>query len=518
MLAPMKVKGITDPVAAFEVIGLGALRRYLQVSMTRGFTKFVGREQEMRVLQDALRQAIAGHGQTVAVMSEAGAGKSRLLFEFSRSLPPECRILEAYGLSHAKGVPWVPVVDMLTAHFDIRSTDEPATRREKVRRLLAGLDPILLDTLPYLHDLLGIAEINGHPSQIHPLIKRTRTLDAVKRILLAESHRHPLVLIFEDLHWMDAQSRSLLDLLAASLADAPILLIVTHRLEVKSEWKGRGNHSDIVLEPLSQTQADQLLSTLMHESELAPSLRKYIVERADGNPFFIEEIVRSLGEDGSLVPDMARGPTPGVQPRVPQTVQAIIAERIDRLPAQQKELLQTLAVIGTRTPLDLLVAVSGADGAPVERMLLELQHADFVYAQTAKDQTMYAFRHVLTQEVTYQSLLSNRRKRLHELVGAAIESVYAESVGDHIGELAYHYSRSNDTGKAIEYLARLGELEIQRSAHAEAAEKSSRCDAFGRDAARQHPSFGAGGSLVVGARRLASGKPRLRRPSSRGGV
>jgi class 3 adenylate cyclase/tetratricopeptide (TPR) repeat protein len=469
-LPPTIVKGMPDPVAAIEVVGLGALRRYLQVSMTRGFTKFVGREREMQDMQRALALATAGHGQSVAVVSEAGAGKSRLLFEFSRALPPECRILEAYALSHAKVVPWVPVIDMLTSYFDIRSNDEAATRREKVRLSLTNLDSSLQDALPYLYDLFGIAEFNDPLNQTHPLIKRARTLDAVKRIILTESHKRPLVLIFEDVQWVDAQSRSLLDLLADSIADADVLLVVTYRREFKSEWRGKENYSEVALQPLDVTTAEQLLSTLTPDVELPPPLKKYVVERADGNPFFLEEIVRSLREDGSLVLNAGRLQMPVGQLRVPQTVQATIAERIDRLPAEQKELLQTLAVIGSRLPLDLVAEVSSADGARLEGMLVELQHSDFIYAQTAQDQTIYAFKHVLTQEVTYQSLLSNRRKRLHETVGRAIETIYASSMGDHIGELAHRYGRSNDTSKAIEYLGRLGEVAIQRSAHAEAAD------------------------------------------------
>ncbi len=462
------IKGVPHPVAAFEVVGLGASRRYLQVSMTRGFTKFVGRAREMQDLQRALTLAMAGQGQSIAIVSEAGAGKSRLLFEFSRSLPPECTILEAYGVAHAKAVPWVPVVDMLTTYFDIRSTDQAAKRREKVRQSLTDLNPALLDALPYLHDLLGIAEVNDPLNQTHPLIKRARTLDAVNRIMLMESQKRPLVSIFEDLHWWDALSWSVLNQIVDNIADKTFLLIVTSRPESQSEWRDGKNYSEITLGPLSDTQAGQLLSALVPDLEITTSLKEYIIKRADGNPFFIEEIVRSLREDGSLI--AGRFPTPADQVRVPETVQATLAERIDRLPAEQKELLQTLAVIGTRLPLDLVVAVTGADRARLDRMLVELQHSDFIYPQTAQDQTNYAFKHVLTQEVTYQSLLSNRRKRLHETVGRAIETVYAVSLGDHIGELAHHYSRSNATSKAVEYLGRLAEVAIQRSAHAEAAD------------------------------------------------
>src|SRR6516165_610379 len=215
---------------------------------------------------------------------------------------------------------------------------------------------------------------------------------------------------------------------------------------------------------------EQLLSKLIPDVELTLPLKQYIIEQTNGNPFFMEEIVRSLREDRSLVFDAGRLPMPIGQLRVPETVQATLAERIDRLPAEQKDLLQILAVMGPRQPLSLIVVVSGADGARLDGMLAELQYSDFIHAQTGQDQPIFAFKHILTQEVTYQSLLSNRRKRLHDTVGRAIESIYAGSLVDHIGELAHHYSCSNNTPKAIEYLGRLGELAIQRSAHKEAAD------------------------------------------------
>lgn len=469
-LPPLTIKGVSEPVVAFEVAGLGALRRYLQVSMTRGFTRFVGRDREMQALQRALELAHAGEGQTVAVVSEAGAGKSRLLFEFSRSLPAELKILEAYGLSHAKSVPWAPVVDMLTTYFDIRNNDDAASRREKVRLSLTSLNPDLLGALAYLHDLLGIAEAGDPLSQVHPLIKRERTLDAVRRTILAESQVRPVIFYFEDLHWVDAQSLSLINLIVHDIAHAQLLLVATYRPEFASPWLEVKNYSEIALKPLDFAQSNQLLMSLVADLALTPSLKGNIIERADGNPFFIEEIVRSLHEDGSLLLDRGRLPMPVVDLKVPRTVQGTLAERIDRAPADQKTLLQTLAVIGTRAPLDLVVAVSGTDETTLEKTMVELQRSDFIYAQSAKDRTIYVFKHVLTQEVTYQSLLSDRRKRLHERVGRAIEAIYPEHLSDHVGELAHHYSRSNNVAKAVEYLGRLGEVEIRRSAHAEAAE------------------------------------------------
>ncbi|MBW4550634.1 MAG: AAA family ATPase [Aphanocapsa sp. GSE-SYN-MK-11-07L] len=470
-LAPMSVKGISDPIVAYEVTGLGALRRHLEVSMRRGLSKFVGREREMHALHLALDLAISGQGQIVAIITEAGTGKSRLLFEFSRTLPLECKILEAFALSHGKAMPWMPVIDMLQNYFDIRIDDSPEIRRDKINASLTELDPSLHNAAPYLYSLLRINEATDSLSQMDPLVKRLRSLDAIKRIILAEALKQPLILMFEDLHWIDAQTRLLLNLLADSIRNSRILLLVTYRPEYDSDIFNKDNYTEIKIDPLNFHGAEELLSSLLPNADELSPLKRFIIDQTGGNPFFMEEIVRSLFEDGTLINDGAiRLTKPLGQLQVPPTIQGTIAERIDKLPAAHKEFLQTLAVLGVRFQIDLIFEVCSGIQAPLDEMLTDLKEADFIYPQPGQNLTIYLFKHVLTQEVAYNSLLTHRRKSLHEHVGQTIELIYAEKLHDHVSQLAYHYSRTSNTDKAIEYLGQAGEIAIQRSAHVEAAE------------------------------------------------
>ena len=245
-----KSKGIGEPIDVYEVIGVGALRGHFDVAARRGLTKFVGRERELEQMQRALELAMGGHGQIVAVMAEAGTGKSRLFYEFKATLPPECKLLEAYSVSHGKASAWLPVLELLRRYFGIRDADDAATRREKVRTALTALDPALNDALPYLFGLLGIVEGADPLAQMDPQIKRQRTLDAIKRIVLRESLNQPLVVIFEDLHWIDEQTQALLDLLADSIATAKILLLVNYRPEYSHQWSNKTYYSQLRLDPL----------------------------------------------------------------------------------------------------------------------------------------------------------------------------------------------------------------------------------------------------------------------------
>ena len=230
--------------------GLGTLRTHFELSTRRGLTKFVGRERELEQMKRALELAMSGHGQMVAVVAEAGTGKSRLFYEFKATLPAECKVLEAYSVSHGKASAWLPVLELLRNYFGIADADDAAARREKVRAALAALDPALQDTLPYLFGLLGIVEGADPLAQMDPQIKRQRTLDAIKRIVLRESLNQPLVVIFEDLHWIDEQTQALLDLLADSIANARVLLLVNYRPEYRHEWSNKSYYSQLRLDPL----------------------------------------------------------------------------------------------------------------------------------------------------------------------------------------------------------------------------------------------------------------------------
>jgi class 3 adenylate cyclase/predicted ATPase len=465
-LGPTAIKGLEAPVEVYEVVRAGALRTHFHLAARRGLTRFVGREREMAALARALEEARAGHGQVVAAVGEAGAGKSRLMYEFKATVPGDFKVLEAYSVSHSKASAWLPVLELLRGYFGLQDADDPATRREKVRATLAALDPALSEVLPYLLGLLGIQEGPDPLAQMDPQIRLRRTLEAIKRIIFRESLEHALVVIFEDLHWIDSETQALLDLLADSSAGARLLLLVDYRPEYRHEWSGRSHYLQLRVNPLGGENGAAMLAALLGGGVELEALKRLVIERTEGNPFFIEEMVQALFDEGALVRNGAVKVARSLsQLRLPPTVQGILASRIDRLPAEQKELLQTLAVIGRESPLGLIRKVADKAEPQLERMLADLRTAEFIYEQPALTDAEYIFKHALTQEVAYNSLLIGRRKLLHERAGQALESMFAEQLDDHLGELAHHFSRSDNVSKAVEYLGRAGRQALQRSAH-----------------------------------------------------
>ena len=466
-LGPARIKGVTDPVNLYEVTGLGPLRTRLQRSAGRGFTKFVGREREMDAMRHAAERAKSGHGQIVAEMAEAGVGKSRLLFEFKATTAAGWMVLEAFSVSHGKASSYLPVIDLLHSYFKIASQDDQRTRREKIAGRIAILDRALEDTIPYLYGLLGIAEDPDPLAQMDAHIRKRGTLDAIKRILLRESLNQPLMVIFEDLHWIDDETQALLNILADSIATAKILLLVNYRPEYSHQWGSKTYYTQLRLDPLGRESADEMLQSLLGDSTELGALKRLIIERTEGNPFFMEETVEVLVDDGALVRDGAtlRLTKPLADLKIPPTVRAILAARIDRLSPADKDLLQTLAVIGKEFPLSLVRAVVAASADELARMLDDLQLSEFIYEQPAFGDIEYTFKHALTQEVAYNSILIERRKTLHERIGAAIEELFKNSLEDHLSELADHYARSSNIEKAVECQARAAKRELSQSAY-----------------------------------------------------
>ncbi len=468
-LGATKVKGVRDPVNVYEVTGLGPLRTRLQRSAGHGLTKFVGREREMEALKHAAEQAKAGHGQIVAAMAEPGVGKSRLFFEFKVTSQSGWMVLETFSVSHGKASVYFPVIDLLHGYFKITGDDEPRTRREKVAGRIAILDRALEDTLPYLFALLGIVEGDDSLAQIDAQTRQRRTQEAIRRILLRESLNQPLIVIFEDLHWIDEQTQEFLNLLADSVANAKILLLVNYRPEYSHRWNSKTYYTQLRLDPLGKESAEEMLSALLgSEAELAP-LKRLIIERTEGTPFFMEETVQVLLDDGSLVRNgIVKLTRPLAELRIPPTVQAILAARIDRLPSDAKDLLQTLAVIGREFPLGLIQGVTRRSDEELERMLDVLQLGEFIYEQPSFSESAYIFKHALTQEVAYGSMLVKRRKELHEATARQIEALFNSRLEDHYAVLAHHYSCSGNSLKALEYLQLAAQQAVQRSANAEA--------------------------------------------------
>jgi class 3 adenylate cyclase/predicted ATPase len=468
-LGPTRVKGVAEPVNVYEVTGLGPLRTRLQRAVGRGLTKFVGRQREMEVLKHALEHACAGHGQIVAAMAEPGVGKSRLFYEFKAVSQSGCMVLEAFSVSHGKASAYLPVIDLLHGYFEIASADDERRRREKIAGRIAILDRALEDTLPYLFGLLGLVEGDDPLAQMDGQVKKRRTLEAIKRILLRESLNQPLIVIFEDLHWIDEQTQEFLNLLADSIGTAKILLLVSYRPEYSHQWNSKTYYTQLRLDPLGRESAGEMLSALLGDSEGLNALKRFIIEKTEGTPFFMEETVQVLFDEGALVRNGATHLTkPLDQLKIPPTVQAILASRIDRLPPDAKDMLQTLAVVGREFALSLIRAVLPKSEDELHRLLSDLQLGEFIYEQPAMGDTEYIFKHALTQEVAYNSVLVERRKQLHERISAALEALYRSSLEDHLAELAHHYSRSPNADKAVDYLARAAQQTLSRSAFNEA--------------------------------------------------
>ena len=507
-LGPVKVRGLSDAIEVFEVVGVGPLRTRLQASAMRGLSKFVGRARETEKLIAAFDAVKHGHGQVVAAVADAGVGKSRLFHEFKAIAGAGAMTLEAYSVSHGKASAYLPVIDLLNDYFGIESDDDRRRRREKVGGKILMLDRTLESTLPFLIALLGVeggvaGEAGGARPGDNSTIgidaseRRRATLGAIERILLRESLNQPLILIFEDLHWVDSATQGLLDLLAESVAAARILMLVNYRPEYQHRWTDRPNYTELRLEPLGPAGASLLLDALLDGDSAGTStpaaangpsgpsasvganratradVKNFIIDKTDGNPFFIEELVRSLFERGALKRDGGLEITiPLDEIRIPPTVNGILAARIDRLPSEEKELLQTLAVIGKEFTPGLVKRVAPPEFGPrLESMLAELRAADFIYEEPQAGESKYYFEHALTQEVAYGSLLSERRKLLHERTAAAIEELYADNLDDHVAAVANHYGRSGNTAKAVEYLTRAGLQSAHRAAYGEAAER-----------------------------------------------
>ncbi|HVN28603.1 MAG TPA: adenylate/guanylate cyclase domain-containing protein, partial [Candidatus Binataceae bacterium] len=467
-LGPTRVRGLSDPINVYEVVGLGPLRTRLQASARRGLSKFVGRDHEMAQLERALELARAGHGQIVAAVGEAGVGKSRLFHEFKIIAHSGCVILETFSVSHGKASAYLPLVDLLKNYFEITSDDDERKRREKIGGKVLMLDRALEDTLPYLFALLGVTESANELAEMDANIRRRRTLDAIKRLLLRESINQPLIVVFEDLHWIDSETQAFLNLLADSIGTARILLMVNYRPEYRHEWSAKSYYAQLRLDPLGSESAEDLLDALIGKDAQLADLKRLVITRTEGNPFFMEETVQSMFENGVLV---RNGKVSLAQPlsaiSIPAGVKAILAARIDRLSVPHKDLLQTLSIIGKEFPLRLVRTVLDKNEDDLAPMMSELQLGEFIYEQPAFPDIEYVFKHALTQEVAYGSVLIERRKAIHERTGSALEAMYAQQLDEHLGDLAYHFSRSSNLDKAVTYLMRAAEQARGQSGYEE---------------------------------------------------
>ena len=470
-LGPVPVKGLVEPVEVFELAGASGIRRRLQAAAARGLTRFVGRQTELTALQQALAQAGDGQGQVVALLGEPGVGKSRLVYEFLHSHRTQgWLVLESSSVSYGKATAYLPVCDLLKAYCHIEDRDDLRTVRAKITGQILTLDDALQDTVPAVLALFEALPADSPFLQLDPLQRRRRTLEALKRVLLRESQVQPLLLVFEDLHWIDTETQAVLDLLVESLPTARVLLLVNYRPEYQHGWGSKTFYTQLRLDPLPPASAEELLQAFLGDDASLVPLTQLLMARTQGNPFFLEESVRTLVETGVLVGE--RGAYRLAKPldtlQVPATVQALLAARIDRLPPEDKRLLQTAAVIGTEVPWPLLQAIADVSEEALYRSLAQLQAAEFLYETSLFPERAYTFKHALTHEVAYGSLLHERRRALHARIVEALEALAGDRLDDQVERLAQHALRGEVWDKALAYGRQAGDKAQMRSANREA--------------------------------------------------
>jgi class 3 adenylate cyclase/tetratricopeptide (TPR) repeat protein len=471
-LGPIPVKGLDAPVEVYELTGAGPRRSRLSAAAARGLTRFVGRAGELDQLRQALGRAGNGQGQIVAIVGEPGVGKSRLVWEVTHSHRVHgWLVLQAGSVSYGKATSYLPVIDLLKGYFAIEDRDGPRAVQEKLTGKLLTLDRALEGGLPALLSLLDVPADDPQWAALDPSQRRRRMLEAVKRLLLRESQVQPLLVVFEDLHWIDSETQALLDALVESLPAARLLLLVNYRPEYRHQWGSRTYYMQLRLDPLPPETAKEFLGALLgHDAGLDP-LKRVLIGGTEGNPLFLEESVRSLIETESLVGErgayrLAR-PLPTIQ--VPATVQAVLAARIDRLAPDDKALLQTAAVVGKDVPFAVLEAIAEQGAAELRAGIGRLQAAEFLYETRMFPDVEYTFKHALTHDVTYGGLLQDRRRRLHGQIVETIEQRYPDRLGEHIERLAHHAFQAEEWAKAVGYLRQAGAKALARSANLEAA-------------------------------------------------
>ncbi|HEX9944664.1 MAG TPA: adenylate/guanylate cyclase domain-containing protein [Thermoanaerobaculia bacterium] len=456
-LPPLQVKGKAEPIRAFKVLGLGGQSE--QAVLSGGLlSPFVGRERELAVLEELREQAAEGEGQVVGLAGEAGSGKSRLLYEFRRRNWERTAVyLSGRCLSYGSGVPYLPLLHLFRNVWGISEMDGPGVIAAKIRVHLetAALDPE--ESLPYLLRLLGVRAGTESLADLSPQALQARTFAILRQMLLNAGRGKLVVVEIEDLHWIDETSEDFLAYLIEGLAVSPVLLLLTYRSGYQPRWMEKSYATQISMRRLTARDSLAVVNAVLRRSQLPEDLARTVLDKAEGNPFFLEELTRSLVERASLA-DVS----------VPDTIQGVLMARIDRLPEEHKRLLQTASVLGREFPLELLEAVWEQPGTAAA-LLEDLKRWEFLYEAPALEPPMYFFKHALTQEAVYQSLLTGRRQALHLAAGLALEALHADHLEEVYESLAVHFPKSGDAPRAVQYLSLSAGKAARGYGHAEAA-------------------------------------------------
>lgn len=475
-LGRVKLKGKDEPQEAYELLTAGDVATRIEAAAARGLTRFVGRTKEMEALKGACDKARSGAGRVVGIVGEAGVGKSRLLVELKSMITGEAkppggrqvagekegfaskpsieigmRYLEGRCLHYGGSMAYLPVLDILKGFLGIKEEDREQDIKKKLRD---GLQAQGEKHLPSLHELLSLVVEDEKYMQLGPQQRREQTFEAVRDILVHAARERSLIIAVEDLHWIDRTSEAFLDYLIGGLEDVPILLIILYRPEYTHTWGNRPCYTQVRLGPLSVQTSAELVQAILEGAEVVPELRELILGRTGGNPLFVEELTHSLLENGSIQQEdhrfvLARKAS---DMEVPETIQGIISARMDRVEENLKRIMQVASVIGREFAFRILQTITEMK-EDLKASLLNLEGLEFIYEKQLFPELEYIFKHALTQEVAYGSLLVKRRKEIHERIGQAMEQLYAERLEEYYELLAYHYVRSDNTVKAVEYLA-----------------------------------------------------------------
>jgi class 3 adenylate cyclase/tetratricopeptide (TPR) repeat protein len=466
---PVPIKGLKQPVEVFELRGATPASR-LQ-SAPSALTRLLGREAEMSRLERLLERAEARHGQVVGVVGEAGVGKSRLMWEFTRASRTEgWLLLEMPAASHTKPTPYAPVTTMLQAYFQVEPEDDVATTRTRVAERTRELDPQLHWAVPAFLALGNIPTEDSEWQALEPSERRRRIFAAVTRVVLAEAGRRPVLVVVENLHWTDSETEALVTALVEEIGETRVLLLASYRPEYRPRWRQLDHVSELRLEPLSSGSAEALLQEVLGSTPDLQPVARLLVERTGGNALFLEESVRTLIENEVLVgdPGAYRLAKPLASVQIPDRVQAVLAARIDRLPEERKTFLQASAVIGKDLPFPLLQAVAGVPPDQLMGNLADLEEKQFLRTTSLYPDLSYSFRHSLTHDVVYSTLLKDQRRSLHARIVDALEALYPDRRIEHVERLAHHALGAELWFEAVGYLQEAAAKAVSRSANREA--------------------------------------------------
>lgn len=469
-LGKIEVKGKEEPQESYELIKTSEVETRIDASVAKGLTKFVGRKNSMAALMETSDKVQSGSGQVVGVVGEAGVGKSRLFMELRNQLPQgEFTYLEGRCLQYGGSIIYMPILDILRSYFGIKEGDREIIIRNKIKEKTLSLDEKLERALPSFQDLFSLKVEDEEYLKLEPQQKREKTFEAIRDLFIRESQDRLLVLAIEDLQWIDKTSEEFLDYLIGWLANVRILLILLYRPEYTHQWGSKSYYTKIGLDQLGTEPSAELVQAMLEDGEVVPELRELILNRAAGNPLFMEEFTHTLLENGSI----ERKDSQYVLSRessdiqVPDTIQGIISARMDRLEDNLKRIMQIASVIGKEFAFHILQTITGMRDE-LKFHLLNLQGLEFIYEKTLFPELEYIFKHALTQEVAYNSLLLKRRKEIHEKIGNAIEELYPDRLEEFYEMLAYHYSKSENLEKAYQYLKLAGNKATRNYSHRDA--------------------------------------------------